>query len=115
MESDKIVLKIRLSSKFGACADGNSENGAGNVFPANYKECSLGLANSYSSVLTNKFIMEISASVKILHGHFLRSYSCIRFNQLCCSFTLLNQTQNLKSVVLCLSFSLLVVRRIWRK
>ena len=41
VESDKIVLKIRLSSKFGACAGANSENGAGNIFPANYKECSL--------------------------------------------------------------------------
>ena len=39
VESDKIVLKIRLSSKFGACASGNSENGARNIFPANYKEC----------------------------------------------------------------------------
>ena len=41
VESDKIVPKIRLSPKFGACAGGNSENGAGNIFPAHYKECSL--------------------------------------------------------------------------
>ena len=41
VESDKIVLKIRLSSKFGACAGGNSENSAGNIFPADYKEYSL--------------------------------------------------------------------------
>ena len=46
VESDKIVLKIRLSPKFGACAGGNSENGAGNIFPANYKECSLGQKGS---------------------------------------------------------------------
>ena len=41
VESDKIVPKIRLSPKFGACAGGNSENGAGTIFPAHYKECSL--------------------------------------------------------------------------
>ena len=41
VESDKIVPKIRLSSKFGVCAGGNSENGAGNIFPVHYKECSL--------------------------------------------------------------------------
>ena len=41
VESDKIVPKIRLSPKFGACAGGNSENGAGNIFPVHYKECSL--------------------------------------------------------------------------
>ena len=42
VESDKIVLKIRLSPKLGACAGGNSENGAGIIFPTHYKECSLG-------------------------------------------------------------------------
>ena len=41
VESSKIVPKIRLSPKFGACAGGNSENGTGNIFPAHYKECSL--------------------------------------------------------------------------
>ena len=41
VESDKIVPKIRLSPKLGACAGGNSGNGAGNIFPAHYKECSL--------------------------------------------------------------------------
>ena len=41
VESNKIVPKIRLSPKFGACAGGNSENGAGNIVPAHYKECSL--------------------------------------------------------------------------
>ena len=41
MEADKIVPKIRLSPKFGVCAGGNSEIGAGNIFPAHYKECSL--------------------------------------------------------------------------
>ena len=34
VESDKIVPKIRLSPKFGTCAGGNSENGAGNIFRA---------------------------------------------------------------------------------
>ena len=42
VESDKIVPKIRLSPKFGACAGGNSENGVGNMFPTPNKECSLG-------------------------------------------------------------------------
>ena len=32
VESDKIVPKIKLSLKFDACAGGNSENGAGNIF-----------------------------------------------------------------------------------
>ena len=41
VESDKIVPKISLSPKFGACAGGSSENGLGNIFPAHYKECSL--------------------------------------------------------------------------
>ena len=41
VESVKIVPKIRLSPKFDACADGNSENCAGNIFPTHYKECSL--------------------------------------------------------------------------
>ena len=41
VKSDKIVLKIRLSPKFGACAGRSSENGAENIFPAHYKECSL--------------------------------------------------------------------------
>ena len=41
VESDKIVLKIRLSPKFGVCAGGNSENGEGNIFPAQYKDCGL--------------------------------------------------------------------------
>ena len=41
VESDEIVPKIRLSPKFGACAGGSSENGAGNILPAHYKECSL--------------------------------------------------------------------------
>ena len=40
VESDKTVPKIRLSPKFGACMGGNSENCAGNIFPAHYKECS---------------------------------------------------------------------------
>ena len=59
--------------------------------------------------------MEISASVKILHGHFFRSYSCIDFFQLYCFFTLYNQRKKSKSVVLCPGFSPLVVRPIWRK
>ena len=42
VESDKMVPKIRLSPQFGACAGGSSENGVGNIFPAHYKECSLG-------------------------------------------------------------------------
>ena len=41
VQSDKIVLKIRLSPKF--CTGRNSENGAGNIFPAHYKECNLAL------------------------------------------------------------------------
>ena len=41
VESDEIVPKIRPSPKFGTCVGGNSENGAGNIFPAHYKECSL--------------------------------------------------------------------------
>ena len=41
VESDKIVLKIKLSPKFGTCVGGNSENGMGNIFPMHYKECSL--------------------------------------------------------------------------
>ena len=44
VESDKIVPKIRLSPKFGACSVGNSENGVGNI-SAYYKECSLGCIN----------------------------------------------------------------------
>ena len=46
IESDKIVAKVRLSPKFGTCAGGNSENGAGNIFPMHYKECSLGYAQA---------------------------------------------------------------------
>ena len=41
VESDKIVPKIRPSSKFGACSGGNSENGVGNIFPTHYKEYGL--------------------------------------------------------------------------
>ena len=37
----KIVPEIGLSPNSGACAGGNSENGAGNIFTAHYKECSL--------------------------------------------------------------------------
>ena len=42
VESDEIVPKIRFSPKLGACVGGNSENCTGNIFPAHYKECSLG-------------------------------------------------------------------------
>ena len=37
VKSDKIVPKIRLSPKFDACADGNSENGAGIYSPRTTK------------------------------------------------------------------------------
>ena len=43
VQSEKIVPKIRLSPKLGACAGGNSENGKGNIFPAHCKDCSLAL------------------------------------------------------------------------
>ena len=43
VESDKTVPKIRLLPTFGACAGGNSENDAGNILPAHYKEYSLGV------------------------------------------------------------------------
>ena len=36
VELDKMVPKIRLYPKFGACASGNSD-----IFPVHYKECSL--------------------------------------------------------------------------
>ena len=35
------LARVRVES--GVCAGGNSENGAGNIFPAHYKECSLGV------------------------------------------------------------------------
>ena len=54
VESDKIVPKIRLSPKFGACTGRNSQNGAGNRFLAHYKECSL--ASSSLGSLLYKFV-----------------------------------------------------------
>ena len=49
VESDKIVLKIRLSPKFGACAGGNSENGAGEYIPRELHRMQSGsLKGSYS-------------------------------------------------------------------
>ena len=41
MEPVKTVPQIGLSSNSGMCAGGNSETGAGNIFPMDYKECSL--------------------------------------------------------------------------
>ena len=34
--------KLHIMLLFGTCLGGNSENGAENMFPAHYKECSLG-------------------------------------------------------------------------
>ena len=63
VESDKMVPKIRLSPKFGACAGGNSGNGARNIFPAHYKECSLACTYAYYGIacpatghLSNAFV-----------------------------------------------------------
>ena len=35
--------KLHFMLWFGTCVGGNSENGVGYIFPAHYKECSLGL------------------------------------------------------------------------
>ena len=40
VEPVKTVLQVGLSPNFCVCAGGNSENGAGNMFPSLYKECS---------------------------------------------------------------------------
>ena len=40
LEPVKTVPQVGLSPSFCVCTGGNSENGAGNIFPALYKECS---------------------------------------------------------------------------
>ena len=62
MKSDKIVPKIRLLPKFGACPGGNSENGMGNIFPTHYKECSL---------VDGQFHKNVNPNVKILFSPYM--------------------------------------------
>ena len=69
MESDKIVPKIRLSPNFGSCTGGNSENGAGNIFPRTTKNAVWG-AQQYANFVPlmnckiNLLQFKISTAVK---------------------------------------------------